>query len=103
MLAQTMIKHRSSCQTAVHIARSTPSENFCTLGTTIDDHAPASCLVCELPMTLVRIRPKIASFSEVDTLVLRLRGRANNGTPVKGLRPCGFAIFENKSPERPQD
>jgi hypothetical protein len=67
MLAQTMIKHRSSCQTAVHIARSTPSENFCTLGTTIDNHAPASCLVCELPMTLVRIRPKIASFSEVDT------------------------------------
>ena len=67
MLAQTMVNHDSSRQTAIRIVRSAPPENFCRLGTSIDDRAPASCLVCEMPMTLVRIRPKIASFSEVDT------------------------------------
>ena len=67
MLAQTMINHNSSRQTAVHIVRSAPPENFCTRGTSIDDRALASCLVCEMPMTLVRITPKIAAFSEVDT------------------------------------
>jgi hypothetical protein len=67
MRDQTMINHDSLRQTANHIVRSAPSENFCTLGTSIDDRAPACCLVCEMPMTLVRITPKIAAFSEVDT------------------------------------
>ena len=67
MLDQTKINHDSLRQTANHIVRSVPPENFCTLGTSIDDCAPATCPGCEMPMTLIRIRPRIASFSEVDT------------------------------------
>ena len=66
MLAQTKI-NTSLRQSPVHIARPTSPENSCTLRLSVDDCAPASCLVCEMPMTLVRIKPKVLSFSEVDT------------------------------------
>lgn len=59
MLAQTKI-NTASRQTAVDMARPTSYLSG-------NDVVPASCLVCEIPMTLVRIKPKVVSFSEVDT------------------------------------
>ena len=67
MLAQTIINPASSRRTAVHVAQYTSPENVCTLRPSADDRAPVSCLVCEMPMTLVRIKPKVLSFSEVNT------------------------------------
>jgi hypothetical protein len=67
MLAQTMINPSSSRRTLVHIARPTSPESSCTPRLSVDDRAPASCRDCEMPMTLVRIKPKVVSFSELDT------------------------------------
>jgi|ERR1035438_10224429 hypothetical protein len=65
MLAQRMINPAFSRKTTVHIARSASPENVCTLRPSIDDDGPASCLDCEMPMTLVRIKPKISSFTKL--------------------------------------
>jgi hypothetical protein len=67
MLAQILSNPSSSRRTTVHIARPTFPEKSCTPRLSVDECAPAFCQGCEMPVTLVRIRPKVASFSEMDT------------------------------------